>query len=757
MKLKQYQEMALDTLRQFLLESGQLGPKRAFITITDKPYNYENFGEIPFLCIKIPTGGGKTLVGCYAISEIMRSALRHKMDKGIVMWFVPSEAIQTQTLSKFRDRNDSHRRILDETFQNRILIFSNEEALQIKKEDIENNLCIIVSSLDAFRKDKNKQKKYRVYKENGALLSHFENISEGDKKYDNTEDFAIHSLANVIQMSNPLIVIDEGHKTKTQISTEFLNDLNPSFIIEYTATPRSGSNILVDTSPVDLKKEEMVKIPIILESSTHWQTSIASGLEKRKQLEGESKTYQHEYIRPIALIQAQPESKVRSNVTVDHIIKYLLSENIPREEIAIKTSKKNELEDINLFNRKCKIRYIVTVNALAEGWDCAFAYVLISVANVGAKIAVEQIIGRIIRMPYAKRKENEHLNHSYIFTSAQNFNEAANSIIDGLEKNGYSELDLIEKPIDDKSRESPRKIRRKIVEDFAVPMMSLHGEKLTFEELIGENFELEKNNAEFDFDIHYDSDRRATIDIEENSNLYTRNVQRLDLAYDGISCSENDLIQWLDGRLRYMFLGKADKVAFIKKAIYHQLKKKSLAELYLNRVLFCERLNDKINSILELQAGEKFEQLLNNQTMSIKPFESFAYEISLKQANAQEYNKSYYEQIEKLNGEELYFVERLDLDSLGNIKFWIRNRPKEDPFYIQGWKRNKFYPDFVATTKKGNIVALEWKGTDRMSTEDTEYKIAIGKIWEKLGKGNLHFFLVNMENVENVLIELKKL
>ena len=120
-----------------------------------------------------------------------------------------------------------------------------------------------------------------------------------------------------------------------------------------------------------------------------------------------------------------------------------MERKIPAEEIAIKTSEKNELDGVDLFSKTCKIRYIITVNALAEGWDCSFAYVLISVANLGSKIAVEQIIGRIIRMPYAKRKANEDFNRSYVFASAQNFNEAANQIISGLETNGYSRADII--------------------------------------------------------------------------------------------------------------------------------------------------------------------------------------------------------------------------------------------------------------------------------------------------------------------------
>ena len=121
---------------------------------TETPYKSQFFGEVPFVCIKIPTGGGKTLVASHAVGEISNSVLRDKLGKGIVMWFVPSEAIKSQTLKKLKDRSNMHRAVLDETFDTRVKILSNEEALRLRRRDVEDNLCIIVSSLDAFRKSR---------------------------------------------------------------------------------------------------------------------------------------------------------------------------------------------------------------------------------------------------------------------------------------------------------------------------------------------------------------------------------------------------------------------------------------------------------------------------------------------------------------------------------------------------------------------------------------------------------------------------
>jgi len=752
MELKKYQTKTLDKIEAYLKDLEKEKPEFAFMHLTKQPYKDEFFGEdVPFVCIKIPTGGGKTLVGCNAITNILDSFLKEKMGKGIVMWFVPSEAIKTQTLNKFKDRKDIHRKTLDDYFDNNVKVFSNEEALRIRKEDVEDNVCIIISSLEAFRKEKTLQNKYKVYQENGALLNHFENIEESNI-LEKDDSGIIKSLANVIRLSNPLIVIDEGHKTKTELSVTFLKELNPSFVIEYTATPRPESNILVEIHSSELKEEQMVKLPLVLESHTQWQNAISQGVLRRQELEDISKK-EKEPIRPIVLLQAEQEKEDDSKITVGKIKEFLIKERkISEDEIAIKTSKNNDLEGIDLFSKNCKIRFIITVNALAEGWDCSFAYILVSVANIGSKIAVEQIIGRIMRMPYAKRKNNEDLNRSYVFASARNFNEAVSQIITGLENNGYSKYDVIN--ASDKKQLYEFDVERRVKEDFAVPLISYDNDELTFEDLIGDNFELHKQNANFEFNLNYDNDGRAIIDIKEEDKWIRGAQQILKVTYKDKHLSRKDLILWLDKKLRFTMLDKEDKVKFLEKAI-DSIKGYTIQDLSINRYVLLSKLDEVINNILVNYTEKQFNKLLTDGKIKVKEFDKFPETITLTEELSQEFNRNYYGKIDKLNKEELKFVERLDLDTLPNIIFWIRNREKKDPFYLQGYKRNKFYPDFIALTNKGNILALEWKGEDRISNEDTAYKEKIAKVWEKLGKNKLHFFLVHNGNIEEILTKIR--
>jgi superfamily II DNA or RNA helicase len=760
MQFKRYQQNAIDTLKEYmtLLTKPNLNAGLAFHKLTEGVYN-PRYGAVPFVCIKIPTGGGKTLVACKSVEEIMNGILQYKSEIGIVMWFVPSDAIKTQTLRKLNDPHDPHSKLLTEAFNGKIKIFSNEEALAITPEDVRGNLCVIVASLAAFRHKEAKQDKYKVYQENGSLMDHFVNLKEAQESLleKDKEGSVVNSLVNVIRKHTPLIVIDEGHRTSGELSIEFLSELRPSFVVEFTATPREGSNVLVDTSASELKTEEMVKIPIVLQSRTQWEQAVTDGIEKQKDLERRANKLKGEYIRPIVLLQAQPKSKVRETVTVDALKKLLLDKKIPEEQIKIKTGDLDELGDTDLFNKDCKVKYIITVNALNEGWDCSFAYVLVSVANLGAKIAVEQIIGRVIRMPNAKKKKDEALNRSYVFASAPNFNAAAKQVKDGLQDNGYTEADIIN--ADEKEEQpDPYTSHKQRGKKLQVPMLAMSGHMLAFEDLV-EDMELAKANADFDFSIHIDLEGNATIDIDEDNEWLTGNQLTLPLLYLEGEHSVEELSSWLDKKLRFTELNPRDKAVFITKAIELQIKKHkhTLPELSVNRYLFAARLKATIEDQLSVHAKKVFDGLLTKGKITLARSDMYPTTIILKSPVGKVFNKNLYDRIDTINGEERAFVERLDLGALDNIEFWVRNREKVDPFYIQGWRKGKFYPDFVAVTKKGNIVALEWKGEDRISNEDTASKVEVAEEWQKLGKGKLHFFLVHNGNVDEVLSSLKSL
>ena len=277
----------------------------------------------------------------------------------------------------------------------------------------------------------------KVYEHDENLEPHFSKIppnSEG-MECDKQSGKINYSFANLLHYHRPLLIIDEAHNAKSDLSVEVIKRVNASCVIEYTATPAANSNIIHSVSAAELKAEQMIKLPIIL-SADHasWQHAITASIQTRQKLE-EIAAKDKDYIRPIILFQAENKGQ---EITVEVIEKYLTeSEGIDRSEIAIATGEQRELDSINLFDPTCKIRYVITVQALKEGWDCSFAYVLCSVANTKSATSVEQLLGRVLRMPYAQSRTQQELNKAYAHVSTQSWAHAVTQLHDRLVSMGF--------------------------------------------------------------------------------------------------------------------------------------------------------------------------------------------------------------------------------------------------------------------------------------------------------------------------------
>lgn len=451
MELKPYQQQILADLQRFMhyvQESKNAAdafqafwcnhprtPLTPFPGEAVEPYK-NNVGKAPHVCIKVPTGGGKTFIASAALGTIFREFDESRFHT--VVWLVPSITILEQTLRNLRNPEHPYRQRISSDFQNRVEVFSKEQALQgagFSLLVVQENLCILVMSFDSLRARKKDDRK--VYQENGHLQS-FEPIVGKDANGD--PDL---QLMRVLQALNPVVIVDESHNAESDLSVEMLQNLNPSFILDLTATPRKNSNILSFTDAYELKKENMVKLPVIVYNHQSRNDVIASALELQRRLEIEAKAAEAEggkYIRPIVLFQAQPRTG-EENITYEKIKSTLVDLKIPENQIRIKTADRNEIKDEDLLSPDCPVRYIITVNALKEGWDCPFAYILASLADRSSSVDVEQILGRVLRMPWVRRNKNAMLNMSYVLTSSPKFLDTLDNIVKGLNRAGFSDKD----------------------------------------------------------------------------------------------------------------------------------------------------------------------------------------------------------------------------------------------------------------------------------------------------------------------------
>ncbi len=454
MKLKQYQTDTLSVLRRFFEEARVAGPKGSYEAITREPDQAKRLGRyggtytplaelptVPYVCLRLPTGGGKTILAAHSIG-IARDAWVEK-DYPMVLWLVPSNTIRLQTAEALKNARHPYRQALDEAFDGRVRVFDITDFTHIRPHDIRDHCCIVVGTIQTLRISNTEGRK--VYSHNENMEPHFSALPKTLPGLEKLQSGGVKfSFANLMHVHRPLMIVDEAHNAVTGLTREMQARVNPSAIIEFTATPRLNSNILHSVTAQELKLEEMIKLPIMLSEHDTWQNAVNGAIASRASLAEEAEK-DTAYIRPIVLFQAQPKNQ---EVTVEVLKKHLMEvEQIPEHKIAVATGDQRELDGINLFDPKCLIEYVITVEALKEGWDCSFAYAFCSVSRIQSAVDVEQLLGRVLRMPYAKRRKAEDLNRAYAFLSEPSFGDAARSLADKLVAMGFEEdeaLDNIE-------------------------------------------------------------------------------------------------------------------------------------------------------------------------------------------------------------------------------------------------------------------------------------------------------------------------
>ncbi len=455
MDLKQYQKRTLKLLGEFLAQCRVDGPHAAFEALAEpdgdglqvayRPILDEqntpiaSLEHVPYVCLRIPTGGGKTILGAHLIQKAAENYLER--ERPLVLWLVPSKQIKTQTLDAFRNPKHPYRQQLDAVFGvGRVAVFDLSDNGQVRPQDLADQMCLFIGTMASARVADTEIRDFYADKED--LEPHFLQVGavEGLEKTDDGKRFK-YSFANLLKIHRPLIITDEAHNANTSLSNQVYERLSPSAILELTATPdMAASNVLVRVSASELKTEQMIKLPVVLKEHTDgWEECLQAALQRRAYLATLAPAEAPDYIRPILLIQAENKDQV---ATVEVVLKHLLeNENIPAEEIKIATGEQRQLDDVDLFDPACKVSIIITKDALKEGWDCSFAYVLCSLTNQRSGTAIQQLLGRVLRMPYARTRKNAELNRAYAHVCSPAFGVVAQELTDDLEKMGFNAVE----------------------------------------------------------------------------------------------------------------------------------------------------------------------------------------------------------------------------------------------------------------------------------------------------------------------------
>ncbi|MDQ7728719.1 DEAD/DEAH box helicase family protein [Halomonas sp. SpR8] len=750
--------------------------------------------SIPNICLKLPTGGGKTLLATAALERVQTDYF--KRQTGLVLWVVPSEAIYRQTWKQLANREHPYRQMLERASGGRVKLLEKGDAFT--RMNIEGQLCVMLLMLpSAARKSK---ETLRLFRDSGrftsffpleddneaieALVQQVPNLDQNDLADLGYGDGIVpgsvsvkQSLGNVLRLVRPVVVIDEGHKAYSDTARDTLAGFNPRFILELSATPntngRHQSNVLVNVPGADLKDEEMIKLPInvINEGKGGWKHTLSLAHVKQQELEQAGLAFQNDsgrYIRPIVLVRVERTGKEQRDagfVHAEDAREYLRDQlGVKEEYIRLKTSSDDELADEDLLSPTSQVRFIITKDALREGWDCPFAYVLTVLSRTTATTALTQMIGRVLRQPHAQATGLEALDECYVYTFDQDVTEAVNGVRRGLEDEGMADLASSVKAFDASSGQASN-MRREVInrnakfagmppiflprvlhQDGDTPdgyrpldyerdvLGALDWEALQFlaaDKASMDNDKLQRTVARISLDRKAKDGEQAVFDLEQED-IDVIPEEGLDTSY-----LVRQLLDVVPNPWQGMRLLDETLAALRAKDVTDE-------QIYVNRLDLVQAmkadLRGQVNAMAEsmflakLESGEIALRLVssNDPALNWKIAETLEIDVSdvdplLYRKNGEPLEKNLFEKVYQKEFNDLEKNTAWYLDESQCVYWWHRIAVNQRSYGLQGWQRHRVYPDLLACvhgTENGKFrfSILETKGDHLKGNDDTEYK-----------------------------------
>ena len=727
---------------------------------------------IPHVCLKVPTGGGKTLLGVEAVRHL-------KLGTGFVLWLVPTKAIYIQTWDAFRNKEHPYRQILEHTSGGRVKLLQKDD--RFTKQDIENHLCVMLLMLPAANRNRNKEF-LKIFRDSSGYASFFpveddirehQALSEKHPDLETAEDnqtaqprlarnpkdaLIKQSLFNVLKLLRPTVILDEAHKAygspdvgRNKGFVEAVNRLNPRFVLELSATPKLGiSNILVNVSGLALKEEEMIKLPIQLRNfpNSDWKYTLAQAKIERDKLEEAAKRFQEaedRYIRPIAVIRVDRTGKnQRDGVRVhaeDAREELIDALGVPEEQVKVKSSAQDELAGIDLMSPFCPVRYIITKDALKEGWDCPFAYLLTLLDNTTAATAMTQLIGRVMRQPYARATDRSELDSCYVFCYNQEVKGAVENVKKGLEAEGLTGLgNFVEGTgVERVQRTIERKQEYREVDIFLPRVLHKQGRswrELNYERDILSAIDWHQLGAVAPINLGEAAqlqEIRATIHLQDEA-VIDKKLQE--------SAAHNLEVAFFVRRLGDVLPNPWHAARIVKETLAAYRAEGIDAEtLYTHRLYLSEylkrRLHNRVNKLAETVFKEKLEA--QKIQFNLQADDALNYQLErtlvvsltpearpMTHPHGDPLQLNLFEQVFEAEFNKLETDFALYIDKQSAIQWWHRIAARQG-YFLQGWRRDRVYPDFIACLQRSGtgpqrLCIFETKGQHLEGNSDTTYK-----------------------------------
>lgn len=780
--LPDFTEKAWDVLKA----KGALPLARAAIPFSSRRDGCAKPGEpgrpVPNVVLKVPTGGGKTWLACGAVSRILGRYL--DTNTGFILWIVPNEAIYAQTIKHLTDRQHPYRQALDRAAAGRVRIMEKGDPLDAR--DVGANLCVMLLMLQSanrqtketlkifrdrgdvhgFTPDGGDQAAHATLREQIPNLDIYD-LADGDAQWPTIKD----SLGNALRIIRPVVVLDEAHRAISELAYDTIYGFNPCFVLDLTATPqdvpaRNGANprdarhanVLVEVTGLELDREGMIKMPLNLDTrqGIDWKATLNTALTTLDRLDAEAKKLRADtgrYIRPIMLVQVErtgADQRDGAHIHAEDVKDWLLTAGFDEAEIAIKTAEQNDLrqpENQNLLSPTNRVRVIVTKQALQEGWDCPFAYVLCALAASSNLKAMTQLVGRILRQPGAEKTEIPALDECHVITHHAQTATVVQAVKKGLEADGLGDLFVNVAGDAVAGAKLARSVHRR--SDFTSTQIYLPKVMI-----------LEGGAAR---ELDYETDVLSAIDwrgydpadiagrLPDDAQTVESQLQRLRLAEDGDQRIVGETVaayreaRSFDPAHAVRMVSDIVPNAFVGREIVGRL----LTALR-DRGFDDAKLGDMAGLIVdELRKGLDAERTARAEVLFKAEVEAGRIQFRLRMDGQNWLMPDIIETTEPLGADqllsnaggplerslfapvyrnELNNAERdvaVYLDGHKAVIWWHRNVARRQ-YGLQGWKRGRVYPDFVfAARGEGDarqITVLETKGDHLDQNLDTTYK-----------------------------------
>ncbi len=763
---------------------GKLPPSRSTVAFSPR---HDGIGRpVPNAVFKVPTGGGKTYLAASSLSRILGRYLG--ANTGFVLWVVPNEAIYSQTLKQLTDRQHPNRQILDRAAAGRVRVLEKRDPFGAR--DVEANLCVMLLMLQSANRQT--KESLKMFQERGDVHGFFP--SEGDQEAHRALLEAIpnldahgstasagsfwpmvkDSLGNVLRLVRPVVVLDEGHRAISELAFDTLYGFNPCFVLELTATPKdvaatSGrnarparpANVLVEVLGTELDREGMIKMPLNLDprQGTDWRATLAVALDRLNALDREARVLNAEqgrYVRPILLVQVErtgSDQRDGAHIHALDVKDWLKNAGFDDAEIAIKTANTNDLnspENQDLLAPTNRVRVIVTKQALQEGWDCPFAYVLCALAASSNLSGMTQLVGRILRQPQAQKTGVRVLDESYVITHHANTASVIQAIKQGLEEDGLGDL-VKEIKLDQPGTGSGgvRPVqRRDCFRDASIYLPQV---------LVADNGRLRPLDYEADIlsDVDWEGLDPAPFvaSIPENAQAAVGQLQRIRLASGEVSPIMAEEAGRPAESLRF-------DPTYAVRMIWDIVQNPWIAREIVGKVITGlidrgfteERLGELIGLVVdELRRWLDTQRSDRAETVFRRGVEAGRIQFHLRADLALNWQMPWdaettqptgARQLLNRNGgplERSLFAPLYEadfssqderdvavyLDGEAALQWWHRNVARSQ-YALQGWRRERIYPDFIfaVTSDDGSarIAVVEMKGQHLAGNDDTEYK-----------------------------------